>query len=310
MLQKNTKFGRSRYLHFLYRYDEHRYGMYSGSDHSSPEIAAAKIRLLVHALEKGLSVTEKKPNFGEAKAIELISLLSACNSAEMKDRQALELGKSVLTAYSAYKHSVGEDTSFIPEKYQTCSTQLAGKKEFQSHDSQAFVSIANNRHSIRSFASGSIDEEALEKAIALAQSAPSACNRQSSSVYVCSDRGKINQVMARHGGTSGFSNVAAVLALTGNLSLYQNEYERNTVFVDGGIFLLNLLYSLDAFRIAACPIIWGAEPDNDGFLYNLFSIPENEEIISLILIGNYPDQEIFIPMSTRRETKDILHYVK
>ena len=145
-------------------------------------------------------------------------------------------------------------------------------------------------------------------AVALAQTAPSACNRQSTHVFACLNTEKIAMIKHRHGGLSGFANLNALLVVTGNLRLYQNEYERNTVFVDGGIFLMNLLYSLDAHNIASCPIIWGAEPDNDHFLYNLLGIPESHEIISLIAIGNFPENDVLIPLSLKRDTQSILHF--
>ena len=113
-----------------------------------------------------------------------------------------------------------------------------------------------------------------------------------------------------HGGLNGFDFPAVIFVVTGDLTLYQNEYERNTVFVDGGIFLMNLLYSLEQFQIAACPIIWGAEPDNDQKLYKLLDIPESQEIISLVAAGNFPDGEVKVACSYKRPTETILHIVE
>ena len=102
----------------------------------------------------------------------------------------------------------------------------------------------------------------------------------------------------------------AVLAITGDLRVYHGEYERNTVFVDGGIFVMNLLYALEENKLAACPIIWGAEPDNDRFIRQLMGIPESHVIVSLVAAGNYPGDPIKVPVSTRRDTKDVFHLVE
>ena len=61
------------------------------------------------------------------------------------------------------------------------------------------------------------------------------------------NREKIMKIIALHGGMRGFDIPGAIFVITGDLRLYQNEYERNTLFVDGGIFLMNLLYALDYF---------------------------------------------------------------
>lgn len=309
-LRNNTKYGRSRYLNFLYRYDQNRFFKHSGMEQNDAEAIAAKIRLLVHSLEKGLSVKEQKPDFGKDKVsnlLDLLQLYQACD--ENPDPQVVVLAKAVLGSYAHNRITFGEDISFIPEVMQEKNT-LAGSVEYTRQPSQEFFHIAQNRHSIRTFSSDPISTERLFSAVKLAQTAPSACNRQATHVFACTDPEKIHQVVTKHGGMRGFTNPGAILAITGNLRLYQNEYERNTVFVDGGIFLMNLLYALNANDLAACPIIWGAEPDNDSFLYRLLDIPESNEIISLVVVGNYPNEAVNIPCSLKRETNDIFHLIE
>lgn len=308
-LQKNTKYGKSRYLNFLYRYDFNRFFQHSGMDKNDAETIAAKIRLTAHALEKGLSVKEQKAHFGKEKASNLLDLLQAYQScSENPDPQIALLVKGILGSYAQNRILRGEDVSFIPEDMRE-ENELAGAMEYTPENTAEFTRIAKNRHSIRAFSDEPISLDKLSAAVKLAQTAPSACNRQSTHIFACTNKDKIAQIVAKHGGLRGFSNPSAILAITGNLRLYQNEYERNTVFVDGGIFLMNLLYALDANDLAACPIIWGAEPDNDNFLYNLLEIPESHEIVSLVVVGNYPNETIKIPCSLKRETKDILHII-
>ena len=93
------------------------------------------------------------------------------------------------------------------------------------------------------------------------------------------------------------------------MATLQNEYERNTVFVDGGIFLVNLLYALNHYQIAACPVIWGAEPDNDRHIYKLLEIPQSHEIISLIAAGAFPEGRVKAARSFKRPTDTIMHFV-
>lgn len=308
-LRKNTKQGRSRYLKFLYRYDQTRYFTHSAMEQQDAQTVAAQIRLLVHALEKGLSVQTPKADFGKEKVCRLLELMEQyAQATQDPDPQAVELAKAVIGTYAQHRLARAEDVSFIPEELRR-ESPLAGAQTYVRKPAGDFAATANNRHSLRTFGEGTIRMDALEKAVRLAQTAPSACNRQATHVFACLDGEKIRKIMARHGGTRGFTQPAAILAITGNLRLYQNEYERNTVFVDGGIFLMNLLYSLEHYDLAACPIIWGAEPDNDGFLSDLLRIPEYHEIVSLVMVGNYPQEAVKIPCSTKRDTTQILHVI-
>lgn len=308
-LQQHTAYGKSRYLNFLYKYDMTRYLEFGGKNRNDAEAIAAKIRLLVHALEKGLSVSYPKQGFGEEKAKQLLTLIDRYRACEKDpDSQAPLLAESILTQYSAFKNAHGEAVSFIPE-FQ--SEQLpSGSVPYHQEDMSAFAEIAKRRHSVRQFSTTPISLDTLHQAVELAQTAPSACNRQANHVFACLDLEKIKKIMARHGGMRGFTIPGAILAITGDLCLYQGEYERNTVFLDGGIFVMNLLYSLGCYNLASCPIIWGVEPDNDNFLYDLLNIPRQHEILALVMVGNYPDTPVKIPVSYKRSTEDILHIIR
>ena len=73
---------------------------------------------------------------------------------------------------------------------------------------------------------------------------------------------------------------------------------------------MNLLYSLHFYGFAACPIIWGMEPDNDKRLYHLLSIPDSDTVVALIVAGNYPIGTYRYAKSLRKSTDKILHIVK
>ena len=307
-LKQNTTYGKTRYLNFLYRYDLNRYFKYSATNRSDAASIATEIRLLVHALEKGLSNKVPKQGFGEEKARLLLKLMDSYRaSCDDPDPQVLLLAESTLHSYSTYKNSCNEALSFLPDTLK--SSIPAGATLYSGTDMREFEVIARTRHSIREFSDIPVSRESLTQAISLAQTAPSACNRQPCHVFACLNKEKNKKIMARHGGTSGFTDPGAILVLTGDLVLYKGEYERNLVFFDGGIFMMNLLYSLGCYNLASCPIIWGAEPDNDSFLYDLLNIPPQHEILGLVMVGNHPDHPVKIPVSYKRDTRDILHFI-
>lgn len=312
-LFKDSEYVKSRYLYFLHRYDIKRYLDFSGMNEDSSELSATKMRLLIHPLEKALSLENIRPNFGKDKVIRLISLYEEYSKINGKDQQVLKLAESIILNYIDFQKQYGMDLSFIPEKFfnsnedkSISGTINVSKEEFEKLSD--FEKISTSRHSIRSFSPEKINRDKIISAVKLAQTAPSACNRQSTRVYVCDNPEKIQSIMSNHKGMNGFTNTSAILAITGDLNLYENEYERNTIFVDGGIFIMNLLYSLQSQGIANCPIIWGNEPDKDNFLYNLLKIPESETIILLVMVGCFPEMGVKAAKSYKRDTLSILKF--
>lgn len=314
VLYTHSKYGKSRYLNYLYRYDMQRYLSYSGMNEGNPENVAGQMRLLIHTIEKGMSLSYVKPGFGKEKIEKLIELYQLYEKNEgRKDEQVLRLAQSTVRCYAEYQSAAGVDISYIPQAVlQICSDEpiVTGAMAIEKAEPADFVSVAMNRHSVRSFSTEKIEPERIYQAIQLAQTAPSACNRQATCIYVCLNEEKIRTIMEIHGGLNGFDVPTAIFVVTGNLALYQNEYERNAVFVDGGIFLMNMLYALEQYKIAACPIIWGAEPDRDRILYELLKIPKSQEIISLVAAGNFPNGEVKVACSMKRPTETVLHMIE
>ena len=169
-----------------------------------------------------------------------------------------------------------------------------------------FDEIAKHRHSLRNFSASPISKDDIVNAVKLAQTAPSACNRQPIRIYAVTDTEKITQIMGLHGGIRTMSSPTAIFVVAGDRTLYKGEYERNTVYVDGGIFTMNLLYALDHFGIASCPAIWGNIPSDDSLLSKIVGIPKNHIIINLIVAGYYPDEQYKVAVSAKRDVDTVL----
>lgn len=254
-----------------------------------------------------------KPGFGKKKIIELIDLYEKYKLYKNpEDDQIRDVVFATLNAYIQFQKSNNVDISFIPEQYRQNGKNdiKVGTAYYKLLENNNFAEIAYARHSSRCFSKKSVSEYTIKEVIKLAQTAPSACNRQATRVYACINSRKIDEIMKMHGGLNGFDKPSVIFAVTGDLNLYQNEFERNTVYVDGGIFVMNLLYSLNAFNILSCPIIWGSEPDMDGKLENLLEIPHSHKIVALVVAGYPKEKEYKAAISAKREVERILHYVK
>lgn len=279
---------------------------------NNPECIATKMRILVHAIEKGMSLPNCRARFGKEKIQNLIALYNEYSKIEnKKDLQVLDLVKSILISYVQFQAEKGTAVDFIPENFlqNNISSVKTGIIEIKVKDSTNFKEIATGRHSSRDFSNEPLSTDLIKDIVSLAQTAPSACNRQATRVYACVDKQKINQIFDMHGGIRGFSKPSVIFVITGDLTLYQNEYERNTVFVDGGIFLMNLLYAIDSFGLSSCPVIWGAEPSNDKKLSEILNIPKSEKIVSLALAGYYPNKTYLAAASEKRDIDSILNII-
>ena len=307
--------GDIRYLFALYRYDMMLFKKYSCMNNTNPEVIATRIRLLAHALEKGMSLPNPRAGFGKEKILSLIELCKEYNSIpRTKDSQAVDIAKGVISSYLKFQDALGVDVTFIPEEVREECTRTIVKGGtihiVREELTTNFADIAHKRHSLRFFSTNPVSKADIENAVSLAQTAPSACNRQPINIYACTKPGCIDAILKLHGGMRGFGKPTVIFAITGDLTLYQNEYERNTVFVDGGLFGMNLLYALDSCGIASCPIIWGCNPSDDIQMSKILGIPENHKICMLVAAGYFPSAEYDVAASVRRTINDILHIIE
>lgn len=310
-LRNHTKYGKSRYLNYLYRYDMEQYFLHSCMSPDNDESVATQIRILSHAIEKGMSLPNCRKEFGKEKIKELIDLYFVYQkNNNRKDSQALDIARETITAYYKFQKDREADVEFIPNKILlNKSSDIAGIMQISGKSQTNFKEIAFNRHSSRSYAGTEVSDDLIRDVIAVAQTAPSACNRQATRIYACKNKTKIKELMQLHGGIRSFETPGVIFAITGDLNLYQNEYERNTIFLDGGIFTMNLLYSLDSFGLVACPVIWGNEPTNDSIISKMLNIPSNEKVVCLITAGVCPDDGFKAACSPKRKIDEILHII-
>jgi len=302
---------RNRYLKFCFRYDCSKYEQFSGIDTDEQETIAAQIRIICHTIEKALSLSNCRADFGKQKIENLIRLYNEYNNSYSIDKDAVELCKSILHTYYLHRVANNLDISFIPKEFHHHISNInSGAQEFVLDPSlDSFKNIAFSRHSIRNYAPVKVKEFDIEKAIKIAQTAPSACNRQATRIYACLSPEKIQQIKKAHGGIRTFGIPGVIFAITQDLNMYLNEYERNTWLVDGGIFCMNMLYSLQSVGIVSCPVIWGGMKDEDERIASILRIPNNERVVILIVGGYPPEEKCKTPYSAKRPIEDILHIV-
>lgn len=267
-----------------------------------------------HRLEKGLCMREPRKFWGFDAAIRLVQLIAVEQNRQTRDEKAIAIGKAVLSAYINKKEETDEIDKLIALKTEikkagilvapeNCGGSLKLHKSDILMDSDSAEKLFMTRHSVRDFDDSPVDNEKLEKAIRMALRAPSACNRQASMIYVINgeDRVKI--------GSSNDYHADKYLIITGVMKAFALS-ELNDWIVSTSVFCGYLSLALHAEGIGSCIFrkdIISKSEYNDN-IRQLCHIPDNEQIILEMAIGNYRE-DFNVPVSYRREPCEVVHYI-
>lgn len=292
----------NRKIKIAYSYDLKRYIKHSrtnGDDTS--EKLAGEIITLYHVIEKGLTMPEPRMGFGQER---IIQLCEACqtfiNQYGLENNQVVH-AIQVILEYEEYHikrnhqlnsaiigsiHRIKSRTRGLSPSHQQETTR---QNYFQKRLDQ-FDLFSNSRSSIRNFGSENVSTEKLLNVLELIRNTPSACNRQSWRTYVFSDKKQILELLEIQGGNRGFGHLTnKLIIITGELGVFNGIAERNQVFIDGGMYAMNLLYSLHFHEIGACILNCSHVPQKDIELRKVSRINESEVLIAMIACGIPPD---------------------
>lgn len=258
----------------------------------------ARITMHCHSIEKGLTFNERKYGFGQERMNILIADILSYIKKFGTDNEL----KKIIQVIAEYRHFHLNKEELLDDALLIRITKLLelfpdisvnkiqldySASEYFSDQSSSFDKFSNSRHSVRNFNSTPVSIQTIIDSVKLAQNAPSSCNRQPSRVYIVENKETIKEIFKLQGGNRGFGHlVDKLIIITGYLGVYNDVTERNTVYIDTGIFTLNLAYSLHFYNIAACILNWSASLPKDERLHLMLNIPYNEAISTLIACGN------------------------
>jgi nitroreductase len=280
----------------------------------------ASIILDYHSLEKGMLHKEIRFKFGKLKIVNLLRLLkkneiihniknSQLNAAAASLRNYFDI--HVKNNIDISEFFTNEDYEFLLENYQTaCSSVVSFKKDdFFNENKSGFMSFSNSRKSVREYTGEKVPVEHINKAIDIAKNAPSVCNRQPNQVFLIENKTKVDKILKVQGGLTGYTDkIVQLLVLVGDRNYFYTSGERNQLFIDGGIFLMNLLYALHYYKIAACPAHWALNNSHNKRIKKIIGLSNSQQVISLIAIG-YPSEDFKTCKSKRRENNEVLKVI-
>lgn len=270
-----------------------------------------------HIIEKGLTMHNMRLGFGSQV---VNSLLTGCKTYLNKydnNNRHIEAAVIILKDYVNVHAKAGycidkqllESINELAAKFNTKSIDnsypmITSKSYFENSESPFHV-FAYSRHSIRSFSNGTIPIELMNQVIELAQSAPTSCNRQPIRIRIIENEHLKQEILKIQTGNRGFGSSAdKLIIVSAEISVYNEIRERNLVYIDSGIYAMNLLYALHYYKVGACALNWSANTIDDIKLRKLLSVPDSE-IISLIIACGFPLAEFKLATSIRNKADEI-----
>lgn len=259
----------------------------------------AAIIKMYHAIEKGMSYENYRPGFGEDAIKQLITTMEKYAEKFSIEEFCYKTALCVLKKYIAKNKEYNYTNAEIENRVNALKGEANGAGgiiEFvpftqEQLTAQSFEEFIKNRHSIRHFSEIPVDKSKIAKAVELAQFTPSACNRQGWRTHIVCNKKKIEAILKNQNGNRGFGQeIDKLLVISFKIDCFSKGREHYQGFIDGGMYAMNLIYSLHFFNIGSVPLSASLTPTQEENVKKVLNINDNEKIILFVGIGNYPEK--------------------
>lgn len=263
----------------------------------------ARLTFHAHALEKGLSHKEIRLGFGKSALSKLAKVMEAYTELNYsKTSDAYLNALSVLREYIKLHKAKDYDITFLkdifPEDLLQEAAETASKlggvvqinlDSKKDNRDKNFKDLFINRWSIREYSDKLVDTTLVDEAIEISLKTPSVCNRQSARVLTITDKSLIRTTLKLQGGFTGYDLPPALIVVTSDISASVGAHERNQPYIDGGLFSMSLLLSLEYVGLAACPLNAMLTIASERKIRQTLNIPEAESLIMFMSIGHFTE---------------------
>lgn len=281
------------------------------------------LRRNIHRLEKGLIMRPRRTTFALDYLFETIEIYERAVKAGGGWSRELIWAYDVLTEYfnvvdkhnptvaielarfrslqpPTTKRGAGAATRSVPYKR---ALELPPPVTFES-----LMALSHRRRSVRWYLDKPVERSLVDKAIAVAVQAPSACNRQPFLFHVIDDAERARRIAAIPLGTKGFAEkLASVIVVVGRLRAYPLTRDRHAIYIDASLSSMALIYAFETLGIATCPINWPDIEPQETIIAKELGLEADERVVMLIAYG-WPDPEGLVPYSAKREHDQIRQF--
>lgn len=268
-----------------------------------------------HTIEKGLALSKPRPLFGREKIRSVLTMLKRYDASGSNFPVGMAHG--ALRDYQAFNREGGHTDPLLVEidaalEGAEAPVPLTGGVKLVAEqerwlDQAAAEAFLTSRNSCRMFAPATLDVTVVEEIVRLAQSAPSQCNRQATKAHFFQNPGKIAELLKLQGGSAGFSDaVYNLFVVTSDVMAWGGPQQRNQLYVDGGLFSMNLMLAAHGLGLASCPLNLAVTNDVERRIKQAGGIPANERVIMMIAVGVPVTEGRKAAKSPRRALSEIL----
>lgn len=274
-------------------------------------------RLLVigHGLEKGITMPNRRYGFGYGVVRLLISLCQEYRAQYGSEKEAFQIAlddlREYLQIHQEANFELPEDIEEGIRKLMAFKTgtgvdcKMVTKEEFFAYSD--FASFAHSRHTSRWFSDEDISDDTIKSVIELANTAPSACNRQSVRVK-CVSGEKKNEILGLQNGNRGFGEKINKLLV---VTFLQPSWEydiQSAGYLDAGIYTMNILYALHYHQLCACTLNAHFEEKNIEKVQQILNLNPLEVPTVFIGVGK-PMEKMMIAKSERIGVESVLKFI-
>lgn len=279
------------------------------------EYLANRLLIMGHSVEKGITMPSRRYGFGYGVVRLLISLCKEYQTKYGAEKDAFQIALDDLREYLQIHKEVNFE---LPKDIEGGITQLLAFKTGANVDCKSvtkeeffaytdFASFAHSRHTSRWFSDEEISDETIKSVIGLANTAPSACNRQSVRVK-CVSGDRKNEILGMQNGNRGFGDhINKLLVVTFLQPSWEYDIQ-SAGYLDAGIYTMNILYALHYHQLCACTLNAHFEVRNISKVQQILNLSPWEVPTVFIGVGK-PLEKMMITKSERIGIDNILSFV-
>lgn len=281
-----------------------------------------RMLMFVHNLEKGMCMPEPRP-FGHKKIISLMEMITRYeNMGKSHSSSVYNMSIAIIQQWVNFyvEHGWEDDTIFhqaknFLDKYgvnfadQAVGYTILKKDQLYVSQNCPFDNVIKSRRSVRTFLNKSLSEEDVLECIELANSAPTACNRQMVGIVQVENRELCDLITNTIYGAGGLSaDTVTYFVITYDIRAFDYYGERNQGYFNAGLVAMNFVNALHSRGIGSCFLQWANNAEEDCFVRRRLNIPENERIAVVVAAGYYPE-EMYVAKSMRKNVNEILRKI-
>ncbi len=170
---------------------------------------------------------------------------------------------------------------------------------------EQMYTMARRRRSVRWYEPKAVPNELIDKAMAVANEAPSACNRQPFRYEVFTEYDLVQKIINIPMGTPGFGkNIHNVAVVIGDYSAYYSERDRHVIYIDASLSAMSFVFALETLGLSSVCINWPDVEKLERMMDKALNLAPYERPVMLIAFG-YEDNVGMVPYSQKKPLSNL-----